>query len=124
MIGISRLINGNKFLKETCQVCEIFIAKIVPMFHKMYLGADSKGVRFWTPRPEYIRPWQPLDMPMVCFFFFFSIWVLFHEHSQFTGQQGMGEGIYLTPLYHFHLPDISRAIMTESSPLHIASSRA
>ena len=68
MIGISRLINGNECLKETCQVCEIFIAKIVPMFHKMYLGADSKGVRFWTPRPEYIRPWQPLDMPLVCFF--------------------------------------------------------
>ena len=32
------------------------------------------------------------------FFFFFSIWVFFHEHSRFTGQQGKGEGIYLTPL--------------------------
>ena len=47
-------------------------------------------------------------------FFFFSIWVFFHEHSRFTGQQGKGEGIYLTPLYHFHPLhrhlDISRAI--------------
>ena len=33
---------------------------------------------------------------------FFSIWVFFHEHSRFTGQQGKGEGISLTPLYHFH----------------------
>ena len=33
---------------------------------------------------------------------FFSIWVFFYEHSQFTGQQGKREGIYLTPLYHFH----------------------
>ena len=61
------------------------------------------------------------------FFFFFSIWVLFHEHSRFTGQQGKGEGIYLTPLYHFHPLhrhlDISRAITAESSPLHIAGSR-
>ena len=61
------------------------------------------------------------------FFFFFSIWVLFHEHSQFTGEQGKGEGIYLTPLYHFHPLhrhlDISRAIAAESSPLHIAGSR-
>ena len=61
------------------------------------------------------------------FFFFFSIWILFHEHSRFTGQQGKGEGIYLTPLYHFHPLhrhlDISRAITTESSPLHIAGSR-
>ena len=35
--------------------------------------------------------------------FFFSIWVFFHELSQFMGQQGKGEGIYLTPFYHFHL---------------------
>ena len=61
------------------------------------------------------------------FFFFFSIWIFFHEHSRFTGQQGKGEGIYLTPLYHFHPLhrhlDISRAITAESSPLHIAGSR-
>ena len=61
------------------------------------------------------------------FFFFFSIWVFFHEHSRFTGQQGKGDGIYLTPLYHFHPLhrhlDISRAITAESSPLHIAGSR-
>ena len=58
---------------------------------------------------------------------FFSIWVFFHEHSRFTGQQGKGEGIYLTPRYHFHPLhrhlDISRAITAESSPLHIAGSR-
>ena len=56
--------------------------------------------------------------------FFFSIWFFFHEHSRFRGQQGKGEGIYLTPLYHFpplhrHL-DISRATTAESSRLHIA----
>ena len=60
-------------------------------------------------------------------FFVFSIWVFFHEHSRFTGQRGKGEGIYLTPLYHFHPLDghldISRAITAESSPLHIARSR-
>ena len=59
--------------------------------------------------------------------FFFSIWVFFHAHSRFTGQQGKGKGIYLTPLYHFHPLhrhlDISRAITAESSPLHIASSQ-
>ena len=58
---------------------------------------------------------------------FFSIWVFFHEHSRFTGQQGKGKGIYLTPLYHFHPLhrhlDISRAITAESSLLHIAGSR-
>ena len=63
---------------------------------------------------------QILLMSAVVCIFFFSIWVFFHEHSRFTGQQGKGEGIYLTPLYHFHPLhrhlDISRAIAAESSP--------
>ena len=56
-----------------------------------------------------------------------SICVFFHEHSRFTGQQAKGEGIYLTPVYHFHPLHrhfgISRAITAESSPLHIAGNR-
>ena len=44
----------------------------------------------------------------------FSIWAFFHEHSRITGLPGKGEGISLTPYYHFH-PfhrhlDINRAI--------------
>ena len=58
---------------------------------------------------------------------FFSIWVLFHEHSRITGLHRKGEGIPLTPHCNFHWLhrhlDISRAITAESSPLHIASSR-
>ena len=58
---------------------------------------------------------------------FFSIWVFFQEHSRITGLQGKGEGISLTPHYHFHTLyrhlDISRAIIAESAPLHIASTR-
>ena len=58
---------------------------------------------------------------------FFSIWVFFHKHSRFTGKQGKGEVISLIPLYHFHPLhrhlDINRAIIVESSPLQIASSR-
>ena len=52
----------------------------------------------------------------------FSICVFLHKHSQFTGQQGKGEGTYLTPLYHFHSlhKHISRAITAESSPLLVA----
>ena len=61
------------------------------------------------------------------YIYIFSIWVFFHEHSRFTGQQGKGESIYLTPLYHFHPLrrhlDINRAITAGSSPLHIAGSR-
>ena len=58
---------------------------------------------------------------------FFSICVFFHKYSRFTGQQGKGEDISLTPFHHFHpLPrhlDISPVITPESSPLYIGSSR-
>ena len=44
-----------------------------------------------------------------------------------TAGEGEGDGIYLTPLYHFHPLHrhlgISRAITAGSSPLHIAGSR-
>ena len=33
---------------------------------------------------------------------FFSFWVFFYEHSRFTGLQGKGKAISLTPLYYFH----------------------
>ena len=66
-----------------------------------------------------------LTMILVCFFF--SIWVFFHEHSRITGLQGKGEGISLTPHYHFHplhrQLGIGRAITAGSSPLRVASSR-
>ena len=49
----------------------------------------------------------------------FSIWVLFHEHSRITGLQGKGEGIPVTPDYHFHPLhghlDISREIAALAS---------
>ena len=60
------------------------------------------------------------------FIYFFIIWVFFHKYSRFTRQQGKGEAISLTPLYHFHLLhwylDINRATTAKSSPLHIVSS--
>ena len=60
-------------------------------------------------------------------FYFFSISVFFQKHSLFTGQQGMDEGIFLTPLYHFHPLhrhwDVSRGITAESLPLQIVSSQ-
>ena len=42
----------------------------------------------------------------------------------FTGQQGKGDAIFLTPLYHFHPLhrhlEVNQAITAESSPQHIA----
>ena len=59
-------------------------------------------------------------------FFFFCL-VIFHKHSQFTGQQWKWQDIVLTFLYHLHSLHrhlyISREINVESSPLRIASTQ-
>ena len=58
---------------------------------------------------------------------FFSITVFFHEHSRFTDQQGKGEGIFLTPLYHLYPlqrhSDVNRTITAGSPPLLAAGLR-
>ena len=66
-------------------------------------------------------------------FFVFLFFLFFSSEfssriSWFTGHQGKGETISLTPPYHFHPLyrhlDISQVIFAESSPLRIASSRS
>ena len=58
---------------------------------------------------------------------FFYLGVSFHGHSRITGIQRKGEGISLTPHYHFHplqgYVDIGLAITAGSSALHIANTR-
>ena len=67
------------------------------------------------------------SLSLLSIFFFFSIWDFFKNHSRITILQEKEEGISLIAQYHFHPLhrelDISRAITTESSPLHIGSSR-
>ena len=64
---------------------------------------------------------------LIFFFFFFFYLGFLSRTFTIRGTAREGEGIYLTPLYHFHPLhrhlDISRAITAESSPLHIAGSR-
>ena len=65
------------------------------------------------------------DLPITPFFFFLGFLSPTFTIHRTAGEEG--EGIYLTPLYHFHPIhrhiDISRAITAESSTLHIAGSR-
>ena len=87
------------------------------LFHKKNFYKEMS-----LENPKTLRKcWEHL------FFLFYSICVLFHEHSRITGLQGKEEGIPLTPHYHFHPLhihlDISRAITAEGSPLHISGSR-
>ena len=96
-------------------------------------------VRGWIKKEYWKRigQWHFLQIPVflgdtlvyffLFFFPFFSFWVFFHDHSQITGVKMKGEGISLSAHYHFHLVhrhfDISQAITSESSPLHIGSSQ-
>ena len=60
-------------------------------------------------------------------FFFFFYQGFFSRTSWFTGEEGKGEAISLTPLYHFHPLHrhlgVSQVIAAEISPLRIAGSR-
>ena len=51
------------------------------------------------------------------YYYYFSLRVFFHNHSRITELQGKGEGISLTPHYHFHPLhrhlDISRTITAD-----------
>ena len=105
-------------LTELLQPADSFVcsASSLNRFQAKYCNASFTG------NCHYLKPSFTFT-----FYTIFLIWFFLHEHSRFTGQQGKGEAISLTPLYHFptlhkHL-DICRAITLENSPLHIASSR-
>ena len=55
---------------------------------------------------------------------FFLFGFPFHNYSRIKGQKQKGGPIFLTPVHHFHFLhrylDISRAIITDTSSLHIA----
>ena len=74
----------------------------------------------------YSRTYLYLFVCLFVFVFLFFFYVGFLSRT-FTNHRtaGEGEGISLTPHYHFHRLhrhlDISRAITAESLPLHIAS---
>ena len=102
---------------------KIFMKKL---YEKCCLQTSSRSFLIFKERSIEICWFGQILMILLLFLFlfFFSICVFFHEHTGFTGQQGKEKVISLTPLYHFyplhrHL-DISWAIITGSSLLHIA----
>ena len=103
-------------------------------YYKVFCGSlEGNRIYMLTRKVSQVSSLNVTSLPDISkntlynLHFFFSIWVFFHEHSRFIRQQGKGEGIYLSPLYHFHPLhrhlDISREIAAESSPLHISGSR-
>ena len=101
--------------------------------HRSYIICFRKSFWMGSHAEELVcvyfgrSAWLFKALAKIDYTFVFSIWVFFHEHSRFLGQQGKGKGLCLTPLYHFHLlhrhSDISRVVTAESSHLRIASSR-
>ena len=90
------------------------------------IGKNSKIGTKWAEN-KYMLKVNIRNKRKKCGIYFYCISVFFHEHSRFTGQQGKGDAISLSPLYHFrpfhrHI-DIGWAITAERSPLHIASNQ-
>ena len=87
--------------------------KLLNNFRRVFTASTSHQLLFMVKNLGFFR------------FFFYLAFLSRTFADQRTA--GKGEGISLTPHYHFH-PfhihlDISWAIIAESSPLHIASSR-
>ena len=85
----------KQFLHGVATILKIFFCcchtRKLPHVPKLYFGNFHRAFK---KSNNYVAA-------MLYQSFSFSLWVFFHEHSRFTGQQGKGEGIYLTPLYHF-----------------------
>ena len=95
---VSKISEANQ--GELCDSQEVLILKLVidcPCGNKQMLigrimmistSNHMSGRAIWDKLLEFIFAY---------FYFFSSIWVFFHEHSQITGLQGKKEGISLTP---------------------------
>ena len=115
--------------KNKLHQTKIFVTDLIRSEHSQFYDANRITKTQINRANKSDHPELREKCPHLEFFwsiYFFSIWVFFHEHSQFAGQQEKGETISFTPLFrlhpfHRHL-DITWAITTESSPLHITSS--
>ena len=88
----SKVVKGVKpllLMPETNALSERLYSKLtrIKTYHKSNVNHNRS-----TTTGKFYTTW---------IFFFFSLWVFFHEHSRFTGQQEKEAGIFLTPLYHF-----------------------
>ena len=116
---LAKLLTKKEISNEECNLCEakISLDEII----------NSQTNNKFPGNYDLIVEFYKYFSNELAFFFFFSIWDFFHEHSRITGLQGKEEGVSLTLHYHFHPLHrhlgISRAITAESSPLHIASSQ-
>ena len=115
----------SNYLRKNLYKADISIKWTLFLHQWCLLYRDSTVV----PSNPYVCPSPRIKISLFLFIYFsFCIWVFFHIYSRFTGQQGKGEGIYLTPHYHVH-PfhrhlDINRAITAESWPgfrTHVAN---
>ena len=109
-VGMYQLKVNNKKTKTRCKICSQLTIKTPEQHHWHRFGVFN--VNF-----EHIS-----HLVLVFFDYLRFISQLFTNHA---GLQRKGEGISVTPHYHFqplhrHL-DISRAITAENSPLHICS---
>ena len=108
---------ANCLVIKLCQLITIVTGNILAnSFHDVEEWILNSNLLIHQPNATNQKP----------IFFFFYLGFL---SRTFTNHRtaGEGEGISLTPHYHFHPLhrhlDISRAITAESSPLHITGSR-
>ena len=128
-----------KTLTYSFSVFNFYVTHLMKLhFHGNRFSSIKGAVNIYA-RYQVRRDLHGVTKPVVTFYLatetichkslqvFFFYLGFFHDHSRITRLQGKGEGIFLAPHYQFHLLhgylDICRAIISDSFPLHIASSQ-
>ena len=114
--------NQRKFTSKRIKTQSQKVLEANPRFR------EDRMSKLVTHRGRFCPPsWiglKPIITNLRCYLTTYGIK---NKHSRIARLKGKAEGISLTPHYHFHplhRPlDISRAITTESSPVHITSNR-
>ena len=88
---LKRRVSSFKFKGNRFQVC--LNINVGDTFCRTVTGKNYKNIHEFNSSNKYL---ESLKCQTTLNNFFFSIWVFFHEHSQFTGQQGKwGVGMWV-----------------------------
>ena len=86
------------FVLEARSNSKITLTKTKCVVNPLYHGNNNGVVTMViVGKDESKVYWKQMLETIIAEATFFSIWIFFHKHSQFTGQHGKGETISLTP---------------------------
>ena len=98
--SLSNSVTKTKMMKLIVTINSENVGRTISVEQIISIGRIATNLKIVSQQANMIV--AHIDISKIYIYIYF-ICVLFHEHSQITGLQRKGEGIPLTPHYHFHL---------------------